>query len=95
MPADRAAAEKGILTMTRHRCDHGSLDWCPLSGTRLYAQRPIARRYRVACRDRLRRRLFLLTLRLCQAPDSERCRQFARPACRRPDPVARDRRALP
>ena len=71
----------GDPTMTSNKRHNASLDWCPLSGTRLEARFAILPEYRTPCRSRLRRRSLLVFLRPSQKPDREGCRQLSALAC--------------
>jgi hypothetical protein len=68
-------------TMTHNQCKNASLDWCPLSGTRLESRFTVLPVYRIPCRNRLRRRSLLVFLRLSQNAEREICRQFSLPTC--------------
>lgn len=66
--------------MTRNRCQNQSLDWCPLSGTRVEWSNALP--YRAPCQNRMRRRLLLDALRASPQPQGQRCRQSDCPGCK-------------
>ena len=76
--------------MPRNQCQNASLDWCPISGTRLEPRLQIPPLYRIPCTQRLRRDSVLIFLRASQKSDRECVRQFSSPACQS-GPLARRR----